>query len=332
MFELLGVCLALAIFLAVSLTAAICASVIWRLSCGFVMRWSAGLRAQILFTLRVAPPLIGVIAVGLFFVPAYLDYEPRTTSENVSTKLAVFASLAIVGLALATWRAVRAFWMTNNLRRVWLRAAKEVSLSGVHVRTFMIVHEFPIIAVVGVVRPRLFIAEQVLLSLSAEELAATIAHEYGHLRARDNLKRALLQACRDALLVPVGRSVEECWTEAAETAADEYAAQTSSNVALNLASALVKIARLVPVGMRPHMPLAAFLVGDETRGIKARVRHLLEIASRDRAGSSNQFHATAAIPLAVLSATLLLSALISSQSQVLLTVHLVVERVVSLLS
>lgn len=332
MFKLLGICLALAIFLALNVAAASLVSLVWRLIHRTAERWSARLRAQILFTLRLAPCLVGLIAVGLFFLPAYLDYEPRGTSEAVTTKLALFASLSILGLALASWRAARAVWITRKLRREWLNAAKEISLPGVRVRAFQIPHAFPIVAVVGILRPRLFVAEQVLLTLTPEELSATVAHEYGHLRARDNLKRGLLRACRDALLIPVGNSVERSWSAAAESAADEYAAETSADVALNLASALVKIARMVPVGVRAQMPLAAFLVGEESRGIKARVRHLVDIASRGRETNKARKEIVTVLPLATIIAALLVSAIFASHSQVLLTVHQFVERVVSLLS
>ena len=332
MFELLGICLALAIFLAVNLAAASLVSLVWRLVRRTAEGWSARLRAQILFTLRLAPSLVGLIAVGLFFLPAYLDYEPRGTSEAVSTKLALFASLSILGLALALWRAARALWITRKLRREWLHTAKEISLPGVSVRAFQIPHAFPIVAVVGIVRPRLFVAEQVLLTLTPEELSATVAHEYGHLQARDNLKRGLLRACRDALLIPVGDSVEKSWSAAAESAADEYAAETSADVALNLASALVKIARMVPVGVRARMPLAAFIVGEESRGIKARVRHLLDIASSGGETHKARLEIATGLPLATVIGALVVSAIFASHSQVLLTVHLFVERVVSLLS
>jgi Zn-dependent protease with chaperone function len=332
MFELLGICLALAIFLAVNFAAASLVSLVWRLTHRIAERWSARLRAQILFTLRLAPSLVGSIAVGLFFLPAYLDYEPRGTSEAVSTKLALFASLSILGLALASWRAARSMSITRKLRREWLNTSKEISLPGVRVRAFEIPHTFPIVAVVGIFRPRLFIAEQVLRTLTPQELAATVAHEYGHLRARDNLKRGLFRACRDALLIPVGNSVEKSWSAAAESAADEYAAETSADVALNLASALVKIARMVPVGVRPQMPLAAFLVGEETRGIKARVRHLLDIASRGRETNKARVEIATVLPLATIIAVLAVSAIFASHTQVLLTVHLFVERLVSFLS
>ena len=117
---------------------------------------------------------------------------------------------------------------------------------------------------VGTIRPRLFIAERVLATLNEEELTAAIAHECGHLSAHDNFKRLLLRVSRDVLMiVPCGRSLDRAWAEAAECAADEQAAQLDTETALNLASALVKIAKMVPVGARAAVPMAAFLVGVE---------------------------------------------------------------------
>src|SRR5207237_2304153 len=96
-----------------------------------------------------------------------------------------------------------------------------------------------------------------------------------------------------------------------ESAADEYAAEISVDVALNLASALVKIARMVPVGARAQMPLAAFLVGEETRGIKARVRHLLNIASRGRETNKARIEIATVLPLASIIPALVVSAMLA---------------------
>src|SRR4029450_3283545 len=157
-----------------------------------------------------------------------------------------------------------------------------IELEHVSTPAFSIPHQFPIIAVVGTIRQRLFIAERVLQSLTREELMAAIAHESGHLNARDNLKRSLLRACRDLLmLIPSGRSLDRAWAEAAECAADDYAANEGAKIALDLASALVKIARMIPARRQAAMPLAVFLVGiEESRGVKARIRRLLDLASK----------------------------------------------------
>jgi hypothetical protein len=80
---------------------------------------------------------------------------------------------------------------------------------------------------------------------------------------RDNLKRALMRACRDVLvIVPCGRILDRDWSEVAEAAADEHAARAGATVALDLASALIKIARLIPEGVKPTMPAGAFLIDD----------------------------------------------------------------------
>ncbi|MFN2578570.1 MAG: M48 family metalloprotease, partial [Pyrinomonadaceae bacterium] len=111
---------------------------------------------------------------------------------------------------------------TNQLTRKWLSQSERIDLPGIQIPALRITHPFPIIAIVGTFRPRLFIAREVLLSLNQEELAAAIAHECGHLSARDNLKRTLLRICRDTLLlVPFGRAVDRAWAECAESAADE---------------------------------------------------------------------------------------------------------------
>ncbi len=75
------------------------------------------------------------------------------------------------------------------------------------------------------------------------------------MKARDNLKRGFMRICRDVLLIiPSGRTLDRHWSAASETAADEHAAERGGDVALDLASALVKVARMIPAGARPAMP------------------------------------------------------------------------------
>jgi Zn-dependent protease with chaperone function len=333
MYKLLGICLALGTLFALNVFASLLLSVAWRIAEPATRRWSARTRAEILFTLRISPALVSFLVVAMLLVPAYINYEPHATREVVSTKLGTLAALSIIGLSFAVWRAVRSWTATKRLERTWLRAASRISLPLIDVPTFRIAHSFPIIAVVGTFRPRLFIADQVLQSLNSEELAAAIAHESGHLAAGDNLKRALLRACRDLLtIVPSGRLLDRAWSESVESAADEHAAQLSPDVALNLASALVRIVRMVPIGVRTELPIAAFLVGDETRGIKARVRRLLEIASTTQSESVREFRFSAMFPAIAMLVTILVGTSVVSNTHVLLTVHSLVERVVSFLS
>src|SRR5262249_24575638 len=104
-------------------------------------------------------------------------------------------------------------------------------------------------------------------------------HEAGHLFACDNLKRGLMRACRDVMLIiACGRILDSAWSDASESAADEFAVQSGSKFGLDLASALVKIARMIPAGARPAMPASAFLLtAYGTSGFRSRVKHLLEL-------------------------------------------------------
>lgn len=334
MYEFLGICLVLAALLTINALASLLAAACWRVLERPLRSRPPRTRAEVLFALRVSPPALALVSVGLFLIPAYVGYEPYSTSEVVSPKLAALAIISATGIAFALWRGFRSWFATRLLLREWLVTADPIRLDGISTPAFRIRHPFPIIAVVGTIRPRLFVAEHVLQTLSEAEMKAAVAHECGHLAARDNLKRSLLRACREVLMiVPCGRSLDRAWAEAAECAADEQAAQRNAETALNLASALVKIAKMVPFGTRASLPMAAFLVGgEETRGVRARVRRLLEIASSG--GQRRVPHTAIARVLTATSLGFLLTlgVAVASNPQVLITVHSMVERAVKLLS
>jgi Zn-dependent protease with chaperone function len=288
MFELLGLSLLLAALLTFNSIASMVIAGLWRVAGRATDNWSAATRARLLFSLRTLPALLAFLFVALLLVPAYLAYEPRHTAENVSFKLGLLAFLSATGIAVSVYRGIATNRATANLTADWLRRGKPIQIPGINIRSYEIHHQFPLIGIVGFLRPRLFIASQVLELLTPEEIAAAVAHENGHLEARDNLKRGLLQACRDVLLIiPSGRLLDKSWSEASEEAADENAARQGNGVALDLASALVKIARIIPLGARPTMPAGVFLLGDEeTKGIKSRVRRLIALATTERGTAS----------------------------------------------
>lgn len=336
MYNFLGIALVLAFLLTINATATMVAVGFSRLCKPLLRKCSAQTRAEILFVMRIGPPVIAIVAIAALMIPSYLMYEPHVTDEYVSWKLGTLAALSAIGVGLALLRGVRSWLATRSLLRTWLSASTPIKLDAISVPTFVLQHSFPIIAVVGAIRPRMFIATHVLESLSEEELAAAIAHEYGHLAAGDNFKRSVMRISRAALLlIPCGRSLDRAWSEASESAADEHAAQKSSLVALNLASALVRIAKMIPQGQHQIMPAAvsAFLVGNEDApGVKSRVRRLVELASTDPQLLVSNASIVRFVPWFVLTAAIVASVIIESRPQVLATVHQFVEHVVAVLS
>lgn len=336
MYEFLGITLVLALLLTINATATMVAAGFGRLCKGLLWKCSARTRAEILFVMRIGPPVIAIVAIAAFMIPSYLTYEPYSTNEYVGWKLGALATISAIGVSLAIWRGLRSWLATRSLLQDWLARSTPLEVESISVPTFVLQHSFPIIAVVGAFRPRLFIADHVLQSLTEEELAAAIAHEYGHLAAGDNFKRSVMRVSRAALLIiPCGRSLDRAWSEASESAADEHAAQESSLVALNLASALVRIARMIPKGPRQVMPAAvsAFLVGgDHQPGVKVRVKRLVELAATDPSLLVSNASIVRFVPWFVLTVIVVVGVTIESRPQVLATVHQFVEHVVAVLS
>src|SRR5687767_12490884 len=335
MYEFLGITLVLALLLTINATATLLAAGMARACKRLLWKCSARTRAEILFVMRIGPPVIALVAVAAFMIPSYLTYEPYATKETVSLKLGTLAAISAIGVALAFWRGLRSWLATRSLLKQWLRASTPINLDAVKIPTFVLQHSFPIIAVVGAVRPRLFIASHVLESLSEEELAAAVAHEYGHLAAQDNFKRSVMRISRAALLIiPCGRWLDRTWSEASESAADEHAAQRSSQVALDLASALVRIARMIPSGQRQTLPAAVsgFLMSEDAPGVKVRVSRLVELAATDPRLLVSSAPLVRFIPWLVLTVVVVLSVTIEGRPQVLAAVHQFVEHVVAFLS
>ena len=286
--------------------------------------------------MRIGPPVIAIVAILAFMVPSYLMYEPHNTDEYVGWKLGTLAAVSAFGVALAFLRGIRSWVATRSLLKQWLSSATPININAIHVPTFVLPHTFPIIAVVGAIRPRLFIADQVLEALSEEELAAAVAHEYGHLAAHDNFKRSVMRMSRAALmLIPCGRSLDRAWMEASESAADEHAAQRSSRVALNLASALVRIAKMIPKGQQQIVPasVSAFLAGHEDAPrVRVRVRRLVELAAADPKLLASKAPLVRFMPWVVVTFFVVVSISIESRPQILAAVHTFVEEVVKFLS
>jgi Zn-dependent protease with chaperone function len=279
MYFALVIALIFALLLVLNVAASISATVLWRaVSARAAANWTARARAQFIFSLRALPFAAALVFVSAFLLPSYFLFEPLSSDETVSLKLAVVSFISAVGVLSAFYRVFKSWSATRKLLKDWMRYAEPIKVAGVSVPVYRICHPFPVIAVIGTFRPRMFVAAQIFASLTEEEFQAAICHETGHLAARDNFKRMLMRVCRDLLIFPVGRSLDRAWAENAEAGADEFAAQSGGNrTAINLAAALIKIARIVPEGAKPSMPSGAFLIGQQTAEIAFRVQKLLRM-------------------------------------------------------
>jgi hypothetical protein len=224
--------------------------------------------------MRVLPAAAAFLFVAAVFVPSYWRYEPRETAEGFDVTLTSFAVVALTVICAAGGRGVAAWRRASNRARVWMATARPLELAGTSTPAFEVEAGAPIMALVGVWRPRLLVTRGLVDALTPEEFAASVAHELGHSRAWDNLKRLAMCAAPDFLDAATKRGLERRWASAAEHAADRLNGDDNSPAArCALASALVKVARLTPVAVSSREPICTLIGGGD---ITSRVERLLE--------------------------------------------------------
>ena len=231
-------------------------------------RLGARTRASLLAQLRLAP-LGLLLPIGLVVQLAFWRFEPAQTGERVGPVLVGLAAVGALGLVLAAARLARASRATRLVRRHWREAATPAAIPGWRGRAYQVECAFPVVAVVGVWRPELFVATQVADACTPGEIAVVAAHEHAHVAARDNLMRSAFAAT--PFVGPAGDWLERVWAAAAEEAADLTARQGGSGV--TLAAALVKVASLAGP-LEPRPVLASALIG--AGALEGRVRRLLD--------------------------------------------------------
>jgi hypothetical protein len=261
--------------------------------------------------LRLFPSVVSLALIAFVFFPSYWKYEPRDYAEGFGFAIATVA-LAAFALAVAGIARGAAAWRRASRRATaWLRMARPVALPGTSMPAFEIDADAPIVALVGIFRPRLFITRSVVAALTDEELAASVAHELGHRRAFDNLQRLAMRAAPDfPATTSLARNLERRWASAAEQQADRRACETAeaaghAGARCALASAIIKVARMVPPVAPSTEPISTLVDGGD---IESRVHSLLDTAApiaRPRARHRLIAAAVAAATLALWYAPLL---------------------------
>jgi beta-lactamase regulating signal transducer with metallopeptidase domain len=177
--------------------------------------------------------------------------EPRQTAEKPDWWLAALAVFSLIAVGFFTVNLVQVLITTRRTEREWMQSARRLD-SPVDIRIYELQHPDSLVAVLGIVSPRIFVGKRILASLTPEELQAAIAHELAHVHSLDNLKQILLNA---TAMLPLFRSVDGAFCSAAEISADSRAMRSRISP-LDLGSAIVKVARLkaaVPSVMASHL-------------------------------------------------------------------------------
>jgi BlaR1 peptidase M56 len=241
---------------------------------------------RLLLFVRLLPLALSVLVVLGLCLPSYLLLEPEANSERVGLACLLAALAGALAWTISIVRTLRASTRSLGYLRRCRGLGADLRLAGEPLPLCVLEGETPLLALAGVLRPRIVLSRAVLRSLSREQLETALSHERAHSISRDNLKRLLLLLAPDP--IPFFRglaALDRHWAKYAEWAADDRAVAGDSRRSLSLASALVRMARLgSPARIAPLM--ASLLAADDD--LSARVDRLLH---------SGPVHATPRRPL-----------------------------------
>jgi Zn-dependent protease with chaperone function len=237
-----------------------------RLCAGTAVRMAARMKpssaARLLFFLRIAPMALTVFALLAFCIPSYLWLEPEAAGEKVGLVCFLMAALGAAICALSVTRVVSAVRGTVQYLEQCERHGRNIHVPGEPSPALLLADDAPVLAVAGVVHPRLVISKRVLRGLTAAQRDAALRHERAHRTSRDNVKRFLILLSPDVLpFLRAFTALEQNWAKFTEWAADDQAVEGDSNRALSLASALVCVAKM---GSKPKLSyLFSSLLADD---------------------------------------------------------------------
>ena len=214
-----------------------------------------------------------VFALLAFCIPSYLWLEPEAAGEKVGFVCFLMALLGAATWILSVTRVVSAVRGTVRYLNQCERRGRKINVPGEPSPALLLADESPVLAVAGVVHPRLVISRTVLRGLTAAQRDAALRHERAHRTSRDNIKRFLILLSPDVLpFLRAFTTLERSWARFTEWAADDQAAEGDSHRALSLASALVSVAKM---GSKPKLSyLFSSLVHDDEE-LTERVDRLL---------------------------------------------------------
>ncbi len=236
---------------------------------------------QILFLGQIATHVAAFLFAIAFLLPHYLATESNRFSERVGI-------LSISAAAYIVWRYLHALLggMRMYARSMRLRDAivngPRIQHPGAPAPLANSNSSYPQLAVIGLAKPCIVIAESLLgpAGLSAEALAVALDHERAHLRHRDNWKLLALNCLPRLGIKTKARPASlYMWQRYSDWAADDDAARGSRSRALTLAESLVSCAKLIPAN-KPEYLFAGLATHEEE--LQSRVDRLLRVSQHTR--------------------------------------------------
>jgi hypothetical protein len=320
MFAIRGVAVSFSAFFIFYTSLSLVVCLVWRRVRNYGQQRSARHCADLLFLLRIAPFLAATAVTLTLAAPSFLLFEPRAVDEpmGVLPRVCGFCGMTIIlggarNATVALMKASRAVARWSSESRMIghspIKSGKSVSV----LRTAAIA---PPMTAAGILRPRVWLSGAAEFVLNESELQGAIRHEAVHLRRRDNLRKLFL--CLTAF--PGMAGLERAWREATEMAADD-AAVSSASEALDLAAALIKLSRLIPLELPVELTTA--LVHSPAESVDARVKRLIGWTERRQVPASRYWYACTLCATATVIATFAVS-----YTELLLGAHTATEWLV----
>jgi len=241
-FVLRAVMVSLAFFALLYSFLSVLLAVFWR---AVLSRSDNKIHANTLFAMRVMPFAISAFISLFLTLPSFLLFEQHSLDEDLGTFALGACALLIVCTGM--YRVWLAEQRTRRVVTASMRGGVDLE-RDVSAPAITLTRNTTPLMLVGIRVPRILISASARGLLSDGELGAAVRHETAHFRSRDNLKKAIL----NCLVFPGMTSLERAWQEASELAADDRAV-SSRDEALDLAAALIKLARHFPGQTIPEL-------------------------------------------------------------------------------
>lgn len=181
------------------------------------------------------------------FFASHLGFNGHELGDAASLVPALVIGLSATSAIAGFWRAARAV-------RAWMRRGSRGRGPD---DSLLVAGSEPLVAVAGLLRPRIVVSAGALIHLDDAELEAGLEHERGHIRGGHRLISLVAVGLHGiSRFLPGGRSVSDHLEFHLERHADEYAVRRTGDP-LALASAICKVAG----GIRPGPAATLSLLG-----------------------------------------------------------------------